>query len=127
MEITIRVIVVMFVALAVGSMIIMFARQTIDDAGTNLKALNVEKEQYILELVTVTPDEVRALVEQCNKDRGRTAVDRELCYVVHANINFDSTAVGEFTEFDVTYNFKKGNNALFIYYDIYGPEIDVEQ
>jgi hypothetical protein len=126
MEITIRVVVIFFVTLAVGSMIIMFARQALDDAKVNLRSLNVKEQQYILELGSLSVDELRALVEQCYRDKRQAAVEKELCYVLRADVGIGPADVGSFS-FPVNLDFTYGNNALFIYYDVYGDEVDVEK
>lgn len=126
MEITIRVVVIFFVTLAVGSMIILFARNALDDASVNLKSLNVKDEQYILELGTLSVTELRALAEQCYRDKRENAIEKELCYVIKADVPFPPASVGTFS-FPVSLNFAMGNNALFIYYNVYGDEVQIEK
>jgi len=126
MEIAIRVVVVLFVAVVAGSLIIMFARETIDSASLNMKSLNVEDNKYILELTNTDADTINKLIEQCHKDKDGYVAERELCYVVHADINFNPGDLGSFP-FQVDGNFVSGNNALFIYYNIFNDGIEVNR
>lgn len=83
MELPIRVMIVLFVAIVVGGMIIVFSNQILDQTRNDLYTLGVENvgEDRIIEVATLGDKEILALAEQCVRDYSGT-FDEQICFAV---------------------------------------------
>ncbi len=141
MELPIRIMITLFVALAVGSMIIVFSQQMIsksrDDIDRNRPGMNIaqEDEQKIIELNTIDRIQMADLMTECyNRNHGQT-FERQLCFAVIAKS-------GDWTWNDVSSRFDSGEGiranatktddvndndfAFSIYFDPFGKTESIE-
>lgn len=83
MELPIRIIVVLFVAIIVGGTIILFSQEILNDARQSMEELGVEDEEQIIETGSLTEDDVLALANQCVRDNA--GIEGTICYAVFAD------------------------------------------
>lgn len=127
MEIAIRFVVILFVVLVVGSLIIVFARNTFENIDDDLKRIRFTEKQYVIEDESISIEAIEHLIQQCYDDKSQTSVDNlELCFVLHTPIGFNPADIPDFT-FTVDKDFSAGINALFIYYEISEDKIIVQR
>ena len=83
MELPIRVMIVLFVAVAVGGLVIVFSQQLLLDARQGINNLGPDdiKEGHIIELEAMNPEDVTRLAEQCVRDYYGTFDDID-CFAV---------------------------------------------
>jgi hypothetical protein len=133
MEIPIRIVIVLFVALIVGLSIIQFSRETITDAKKNIMKYNRDKgveEEKVLDMGSISEQDIVNLAEECYKQESSGNVDKKLCFVLHGKVTTDSANLNNSFKsmkepLNLTYvpDEIEDKNALFIYYN---PEGKIE-
>ncbi len=83
MELPIRIIIVLFVAVVVGGSIIMFSQEMLNNARQSVNQLEVKDEEQILEAGSLSADDVLALANQCVRDNA--GIEETICYAVFAD------------------------------------------
>lgn len=86
MELPIRVMIVLFVAVAVGGLVIVFSQQLLLDAREGVRQIGPDdvREGHIIELSTIQSEDVIRLAEQCVRDYQGT-FDEIDCFAVFLN------------------------------------------
>jgi len=95
MELAIRVMVVLLVALAVGASVIFFARGVIGDAKTRVNEIEFEDQpEKVVDKGTalINAKELVYLAEECYKMGRAEANLEELCFIVHGGSSSVSVA-----------------------------------
>jgi hypothetical protein len=121
MELPIRVMIVLFVALVVASVIILFARNTIDDARRQMLQISKEQPEKIVDKGTglVSVAEIVYLAQSCYENKKGQTISEELCYLVHGNIQ-TAGLDAKLTEAKVPHQIDSfSDSSLFIYYNPY--------
>jgi hypothetical protein len=136
MEMPIRIMITLFVAIVVGSTIIVFSKQMIDqskeDLNKNRPGYNPDavEEQKIISLVKVDTAQLTALIQECyNKNHGKT-FERELCFVVTgktadwrwADVETHVQATDMDAGVNITDDLADESYAVNIYFDPYGDQ-----
>ena len=126
MELPIRVIITLFVTLIVAVSIIYFSTDIIERARANMANINgkeVPKNQ-VIEVETVTTQQIINLAEQCYEDKAGKILDKELCYVVKGHVTATKSQVKTAWnhEGNMTAIFTSPT-AVFIYYNPSDDEI----
>lgn len=117
METPINIVVVLFVALAVGVLLILFSKQIIQGAKHNIKSINNEEDKFI-EVPSLSVDDVLSLVQSCH-DLKIDSLKKDLCFVVHIT-NKDQQLpspenFGGIEGLNVDYN--QTSKSLYFYYN----------
>lgn len=118
MDLPIRIIVVLFVAIVVGGSIIMFSQEILGNARQSVNELGVEDEEHIVETDSLTEDDVLALANQCVRDNA--GIEETICYAVFA----DNIAFPDGTELVQGHNLVVENEANSVRF-IYSPPNEV--
>ena len=124
MELPINVVIIMFVAVAIGTALIYFSSDVFMDARQDLNRLgikNIEDESKIVEVDgKVTASMIRALSEECVK-RSEAVPLRDLCFVIRGEQENIGQVTGNRTVFkNFTINATStlgGANVTMLYYD----------
>ncbi len=134
MELPISVVMILFVAIAVGVSMVGFSGVTIDRAGQEISDLGVDSrtaQEALVEVSTFTRNQAEALGEQCYRDN-RGEMDRILCFIIRAdNIRENNIRglggvnIADGWEFD-TDDLGSDINAVFIYYNPLSGLIEIK-
>ena len=124
MELPINIIIIMFVAVAVGIALIYFSSDVFMDARQDLNRLgikNIDDESKIVEVDgIVTASMIRALSEECVK-RSEAVPLRDLCFVIRGSQQDIGSVTGNTTNLkNFTINATPtlgGANVTMMYYD----------
>lgn len=138
MDMPIRIMVTLFVALVVGSTIIIFSKQMIDDARRDLNEnrpglidKEIDDEQKIINLNTIDNSALIDLMEECYNRHHVETFEKELCFAVMCkdpapswqwlNIKdyFDNSP-DFYGNVSISPDVADGDYALSIYFDPYG-------
>jgi len=140
MDMPIRIMVTLFVALVVGSTIIVFSKQMIDKSKMDIERATPEtgvedEEQKIINLNTVDSNQLIDLMEECYRKNTGQTFDRELCFAVIAK-NGDwywSDIETYFANLDgfrgnitISPDVGDGDYAMSIYFDPYERQETIE-
>jgi hypothetical protein len=135
MEMPIRIMITLFVAVVVGSTIIVFTKQMIDQSREDINkarpGMNPEQieEQKIIKLVTLDNDQLMSLITECYTRNTGKAFERDLCFSVTADDGSWTWAdVQNRAKFNVTKSDKllDYDYALNIYFDPIGATERIE-
>jgi hypothetical protein len=122
MDMPIKVMMTLFIALVVSSVIILFARNTVDDARRQMLDIGKTNPEKIVDKGTadVSASEIVYLAQSCYEAQKSQALSKELCYIVHGTINTDKatvssqlTSIGILNDVD----FPSGTSTLLVYYN----------
>lgn len=97
MEMPINIIVILFVAVIVGSVLIIFTRQNLNDARENLAERFLQEggtTDDIVEVQNVTETTIISLAEEC-LDRKQGGFEREVCFALFASSWPDLSALND--------------------------------
>lgn len=96
MEMPIRIIITLFVAVVVGLAIISFADKVILDAKQDLEGFNddeVEDEDKIIDVTEVSSNSVAALASDCFEKNSAKSIESEMCYVLLGDVKATESGI----------------------------------
>ncbi len=132
MELPIQIIVVMFVALIVGSGLIYFSQTNIDKSQERLDELtdmgSVTQEDKILEVNSITESSINNLAKQCFEDN-KNSIKTEICVVLIGNLQTTCQSIIQKTTLSVnkiTCDIKPNSNAVKIIYNAPLNKIEIK-
>jgi hypothetical protein len=131
MELPIRIMMVLFVALIAAGAIIMFATNTIRSAERDLADLEKHPPDKIIDKgdAGIFVSELVSLAEECYKEHTMQTVERQFCYVLRGNLRTTSSEVisilsGKNIPNQVE-SFSQGPGSLWIYYKPYDDVVQI--
>ena len=141
MELPIRIIITLFVAVVVGSTLIVFSKQMIDRAREDIEANRPgidpteAEEQKIIQLNRIDTFQIIDLMEECYRMHHAKSFSRELCYIVVAR----DAELWQWSDIEDHFsknpqiranftirNVNEGDYAFNIYFDPYGAYETIE-
>jgi len=132
LELPIQIMIVLFVTVLVASAVVMFTTDIIRDAKDKMAdPFGKEKsDDKIIEIDTIQDQQLSALIEQCWRDNKQEALEKTLCFVMHAQLNTATlsglTTITTATDtIDVEANFLTTDKTVYIYYNPVGNMIQV--
>jgi len=141
MDMPIRIMITLFVALVVGSTIIVFSKQMIERSKVDIQNVRPGEdpskleEQKIINLNTVDTNQLIDLMEECYNRHTVQTLDKELCFAVIAK-NGDwfwadiETYFANLPDFNgnitISPDVGDGDYAMSIYFDPYGQFETIE-
>jgi len=126
MELPIQIMIVLFVSILVGSSVILFSTDLINDAREAMaRPTNDEKEDLIIELREINEQGLKILMEDCFEKNKQDALSKTLCYVVHSE-----DEIGQLdpeVEFEtIIDDIPDNTRTLYVYYNPQGNMIEVK-
>lgn len=123
MEMPIKIIIVLFVAIVVGIMIINFTTTIIEDSKRKLGEFYDDKEvqeDMILELVTITSKQIGIMAKDCFEKHSNVDIEGKLCYVLIGAIDANEADIKSYSRLEdekIEVNLANAHNAVRIRYN----------
>jgi hypothetical protein len=133
MEITIRIMVTLFVALVVAMVIIGFASKMINDARVNVNEMSKDKTKMdnkdrIIEINSITSKNIASLAEECYQE-SKNSFETDICFVVIGNIEAtENEIINELNQLNSTkidIDLSNAKNAIRIKYNVVLDKIEI--
>lgn len=121
MEMPIKVMVTLFIAIIVGVAVLNFADYTFRDAKKNLNEFNKDEQSYenILEVSQITSSQVGNLARQCYEEN-KDSLENKICFVLLGEVDAQKDSIESFSGLNSTIldiNLENAQNALKIKYN----------
>jgi hypothetical protein len=85
MEMPIQMIITLFIVIAAGGMVLLFAQTTINRADNALPQLDKDpKGEQVLEVASTTSTQIGFLIEECYKNSFGKIFKDQTCFIVHS-------------------------------------------
>jgi hypothetical protein len=131
MELPIRIMITLFVALIVAMVIIGFSNKMINDAKEKVKDIGgdeLPEEDKIIEVTSVSNSQLASLAEDCFR-KSQDMLASEICYVVLGSIDANEADIMDrlsiLTEENVDIDLSSADNAVRIKYNAISDKIEI--
>ena len=122
MEMPIRVIITLFVAVVVAIIIVQFAGESVDQSKTRLNSFLDEEdleEDKIMEMTEVSSHQAAILADECYKKHSNVDIEDILCYVLLGEVKADASGIKDESHYadQLTVDISSASNAVKIKYN----------
>ena len=131
MEMPIRIIVALFVAIIVALAIVKFTSDSINDSKQKLKDFGVKEEvdeEKIMELDEVSSYQIGIMAKECHTKNSNVNLESELCFVLLGNVNANNNAIKEASKLEdeqISVDLSSAKNAVRIRYNAALDRVEV--
>jgi len=131
MEMPIRIIVTLFVAVVVGVAILTFANKMISNAKTKMHSFNAEEieKDRIIDVTQITSTQVAALAENCYAENSGNMLESDICFAmlgdVHATASGITDALTTIDNEKVIIDLDNAKNAIKIRYNSLEDKVEI--
>ena len=131
MEMPIRVIITLFVAVVVAIIIVQFAGESVDDAKMRLNSFGddeMPEDDKIMEMKEVSSHQVAILVDECYKKHSNVDIEDVLCYVLLGEMKASASGIKEESNYgdQLTVDISSASNAVRIKYNAALDKVEVK-
>lgn len=130
MELPIRIIVTLFVAVVIAIAVISFAGKMISNSKNKLYSLSDEEvsEDKIIEVDSISSSKLSALADQCYAANSAKSIESVTCYVIFGDINADERSIVRSSGLNdscLKVDLSGAHNAVRIKYDVVGDYVSI--